>query len=162
MSTKHGLDREGAVVCGTSPRADGSNVASNPDLVTCVDCNAEKRWFINEAGDVYDYYLTRQAADFPNDFHIAYETQDEAEIAAGHLPEDPGTVEQVSYDEAISYAIFAINTFMHPDASSDADIARLELHSDEIIATLVDLRDTVRGLADQPKPEPRWPAVTPT
>ena len=34
---------------------------------------------------------------------------------------------------------------MEPSASSAEDCARLELHSDEIIAALVDIRETVRG-----------------
>jgi len=160
MSTKHGLDREGKVVCGTSPRADGSNVTSSIDLVNCALCNAEKRWFINECGDVYDYWATRQEADFPGDFHTAYETQDEAEIVAAHL-DDPKPVEplaQMSYEDAISYAIFAINTLEEPSASSDADVERLYEYADQVKATLVDIRDTVRGQA----PEPKWPSVTPT
>jgi hypothetical protein len=150
MSTKHGLDREGAVVCTASFRDDGSNVTSNPNEVTCPDCHAEVRWFINECGDVYDYYVTRQEADFPGNFHVAYKTQDEAELAAAHLDDpDPAggaPVPQMAYDEAISYAIFAINTITDPSASSDADIARLDLHAEEVLASLVDLRETVRGL----------------
>jgi len=50
------------------------------------------------------------------------------------------------YKEALDMAIFAINTLMHPDASSDEDVARLELHAEEIIDTLVDMRSTVTGL----------------
>lgn len=148
MSTKHGLDREGAVVCTASPREDGSNVASNPDEVTCPDCRGEMKWFINECGDVYDYYATRQEADFPGDFHTAYETQDEAEIVAAHLddPDPAAPLPQMSYDDAVSYAIFAINTLEEPSASSDEDVERLYEYADQIKATLVDLRDTVRGL----------------
>jgi hypothetical protein len=52
----------------------------------------------------------------------------------------------MSYKEALDMAIFAINTLMHPDASTDADVARLESRSAEIVETLVDMRSTVTGL----------------
>jgi hypothetical protein len=52
---------------------------------------------------------------------------------------------QLPYKDALDLAIFCLNTFMHPDASSDEDVARLELHSDDVIATLVDLREVVKG-----------------
>lgn len=150
MSTKHGLDGEGAVVCGATAWRDGSNTASNVDLVTCLGCRDVVRWFINEDGAVYDYYLVVQERDYPGDDHTAYATKAEAEIAAAHLTDpDPAggaPVPQMAYDEAISYAIFAINTLQHPDASGDADVARLDLHADEILASLVDLRETVQGL----------------
>jgi len=128
------------------------------------------KWFVNEEGNVYDYAPELQAEHFPNDFRRPFDTQDEAEQVAAELAKtapgpieaeirrrldegdhetdpDPagGGVPQMSYDEAISYAIFAINTLMEPSASSDEDCARLELHSDEIIAALVDIRETVRG-----------------
>ena len=53
---------------------------------------------------------------------------------------------QMSYKEALDYAIFAMNTLAEPQGSSDEDMARLDLHSDEIIETLVDMRSTVTGL----------------
>lgn len=56
-------------------------------------------------------------------------------------------VEQMSYKDALDYAIFAINTLMHPDASDGRDIDMLEAQSDEIIATLADIRETVQGMA---------------
>jgi hypothetical protein len=49
-------------------------------------------------------------------------------------------------DEALSYAIFAINTLMHPDASADVDVARLELHSAAVLDALVDMRDTLKEM----------------
>jgi hypothetical protein len=52
---------------------------------------------------------------------------------------------QMSYKEALDYAIFAINTIMHPDATSDEDFYRLDAESDNVIATLVDLREAVQG-----------------
>jgi hypothetical protein len=52
---------------------------------------------------------------------------------------------QMPYERALSMAIFAINTLMHPDASSAEDVDRLEAESDDVIATLVDLREAVRG-----------------
>jgi len=161
MSTKHGFDEGGAVICTASPRADGSNVTSSIDLVTCPDCRAELKWFINECGDVYDYWATRQERDFPGDFHTAYETKAEAEAVAARLSEVT-PVPQMSYEDAISYAIFAVNTLIHPDGTGDEDFARLELHSDEVLTTLVDLRETVQGLTSSTAAEPRWPAVTPT
>jgi hypothetical protein len=51
----------------------------------------------------------------------------------------------LTYKEALDFAIFAINTWMHPDASDGADINDLEDKSDEIIATLADIRRTVQG-----------------
>jgi hypothetical protein len=54
-------------------------------------------------------------------------------------------VEQMSYKDALDYAIFAINTFMHPDASDGKDVMDLELKSDDVIATLADMREVVQG-----------------
>ena len=50
------------------------------------------------------------------------------------------------YKDALTMAIFCINTFMHPDASSPEDVDRLEDKSDDVIATLVDIRNTVKEL----------------
>jgi len=65
----------------------------------------------------------------------------------GFLPMDwdkeehkPGAGGDMEVGRALSLAIFAINTFMHPDASSDADVAVLEANSDEVIEALVELR----------------------
>jgi hypothetical protein len=52
---------------------------------------------------------------------------------------------QMSYKEALDMAIFAINSWMHPDASSDVDLDDLEARADDVIATLVDMRETVQG-----------------
>jgi hypothetical protein len=51
------------------------------------------------------------------------------------------------YDEAISMAIFAINTLMEPDASSDEDVDRLEAQAENVIETLADMRETLREMA---------------
>jgi hypothetical protein len=51
------------------------------------------------------------------------------------------------YDEAISYAIFAINTLMHPDASEAMDVDTLEQKSDDVIMTLADIRETLHEMA---------------
>lgn len=45
--------------------------------------------------------------------------------------------------QAINLAIFAINTWMHPDASSVEDIDRLERLSDQTIEILTGLREWV-------------------
>jgi len=65
----------------------------------------------------------------------------------GFLPMDwdkeehkPGAGGDMEVGRALSLAIFCINTFMHPDASSDADVAVLEANSDEVIEALVELR----------------------
>jgi hypothetical protein len=81
-------------------------------------------------------------------------TEGEADVAilVGLMP----------YDEAISMAIFAINTLMYPDASDPADIDLLEMKSSDVIKTLDDIRATVRGLTTPEPAPPRWPAVTPT
>jgi len=116
----------------------------------------EPKWFINEEGNVYDYAPEFQAEHFPNDDHRVFDTQDEAELAAaisapgGDHETDPdpaggAPVSQMSYKEALDYAIFCMNSWMHPDASSEMDIDRMEARSDEIIATLVDIRETVLG-----------------
>lgn len=47
--------------------------------------------------------------------------------------------------EALSYAIFCINTFMHPDASEAADVDRLEAHSDEVVEALFELREIYKA-----------------
>jgi hypothetical protein len=52
---------------------------------------------------------------------------------------------QVSFKDAIDMAIFAINTWMHPEASSAGDISALEILSDDIIATLVEIREILKG-----------------
>jgi hypothetical protein len=49
-------------------------------------------------------------------------------------------------DEALDYAIFAINTFMHPDASDGKDVADLEEKSDEVIEVLADMRTTLKEM----------------
>jgi hypothetical protein len=46
---------------------------------------------------------------------------------------------------ALSLAIFAINTLMHPDASAAADVDELEAQSDEVIEALVELRNIYRA-----------------
>lgn len=43
--------------------------------------------------------------------------------------------------EALSFAIFAINTFMHPEASDQADVERLEERAEDVIDVLVRLRE---------------------
>jgi hypothetical protein len=48
------------------------------------------------------------------------------------------------YDEAISYAIFAINTLLEPGASDPADVDLLEMKSSDVIKTLDDIRATIR------------------
>ncbi len=53
---------------------------------------------------------------------------------------------QMSYKEALDFAIFAVNTIMEPSASTPADLDRLEEKSDEVISTLVDMRETVQAL----------------
>lgn len=59
-------------------------------------------------------------------------------------------------DEAIDYAIFAINTLLHPEASSDEDVERLESRAEEVVRRLASLRhdpihdrQVVRGLLSQ-------------
>lgn len=41
---------------------------------------------------------------------------------------------------ALSYAIFALNTLAHPDASSATDVADLDAHSDAALTQLANLR----------------------
>lgn len=60
MATKHGLDTEGAVTCDASPRPDGSNVTSNPDLVSCGECKGEEftvRDAVDWLGLTWDDYI---------------------------------------------------------------------------------------------------------
>lgn len=54
--------------------------------------------------------------------------------------EDPTLEKTTSEIEALSFAIFAINTWLHPDASDPADIERLEERADDVITTLDRLR----------------------
>ena len=51
---------------------------------------------------------------------------------------------QMSYDEALTMAIFSLNTLLYPDASAPSDIDRLEARADDVIATLVDIRTTLK------------------
>jgi hypothetical protein len=50
--------------------------------------------------------------------------------------------------EALSLAIFAINTVEHPDASSDRDVERLLEYADEAKAILVQLRGSAERLEE--------------
>lgn len=43
--------------------------------------------------------------------------------------------------EALSFAIFALNTLRHPDASDPADLDRLDERTDDVITVLVRLRE---------------------
>jgi hypothetical protein len=49
-------------------------------------------------------------------------------------------------EEALSFAIFAINTLMHPDASDPADVDLLEQKSDDVIESLADIRLTLKEI----------------
>jgi hypothetical protein len=49
-------------------------------------------------------------------------------------------------DEALSLAIFAINTLMYPDGSAGPDLDTLECKTDEVLQTLVDMRDTLKEM----------------
>ena len=46
---------------------------------------------------------------------------------------------------ALDFAIFALNTFAYPDASSQSDIDRLDENHELIVETLVALRDQLRA-----------------
>jgi hypothetical protein len=81
-----------------------------------------------------------------------HEVPDTAEMLELAVPPEPERVEQLSYREALDYALFAVNTWMHPDASDGRDIIALEANSDAVIATLVDIRDVVQG-APAPAPD---------
>lgn len=61
-------------------------------------------------------------------------------------PAGGAPIPMMTYDEAISYAIFAINTLQEPSASEDRDVEQFFEYADVTLTTLVDLRDTVRGL----------------
>jgi hypothetical protein len=43
------------------------------------------KWFINEDGATYPYPATLQEKAFPNDFHVAYASEEEAEAASAAL-----------------------------------------------------------------------------
>ena len=43
--------------------------------------------------------------------------------------------------EALNSAIFSINTFLHPDASSDEDMRTLDETGEQAIRTLVEIRE---------------------
>ena len=53
---------------------------------------------------------------------------------------------QMSYKEALDMAIFAVNTLIFPDGTSQPDFERLEENAEIVIETLVDMRSTVTGL----------------
>jgi hypothetical protein len=48
--------------------------------------------------------------------------------------------------EALSLGIFAINTIMEPDASSDRDVERLMEYADAATTVLAQLRDSAEAL----------------
>lgn len=50
------------------------------------------------------------------------------------------------YDEAISYAMFAINTLLEPGASDPVDVDDLEARSDDVLASLEDMRTTLKEM----------------
>jgi hypothetical protein len=50
------------------------------------------------------------------------------------------------YKDALDLAIFAINTLLYPDASSDEDMDRLDEQAENVIATLDDIRITLKEL----------------
>lgn len=60
------------------------------------------------------------------------------EIAEHDNPFEPTKVRGA---EAVSFAIFGLNTLMHPDASAPEDVDALEAHVDGVIETLVELRE---------------------
>jgi len=45
------------------------------------------KWFINEDLGVYPYDPDKQRDDFPNDFPLAFDTEEEAEIEAAAMAE---------------------------------------------------------------------------
>jgi hypothetical protein len=51
-------------------------------------------------------------------------------------------------EQALSLAIFAVNTLQHPDASSTEDVLRLDAAADDVLTALVRLRDGVPLLAE--------------
>lgn len=78
-----------------------------------------------------------------------FQSLDEWLSRDGFLPTDwdkeeykpSARAEDMPMGRVLSLAIFCINTFMHPDASSDEDVAVLEARSDEVIEGLVELRN---------------------
>lgn len=86
-----------------------------------------------------EYMVTEVPADENVTVEIPEEPDEEPE-------EEETPTAQMPYKQALDMAIFAINTLMHPDASTDEDVARLESHAAEIVETLVDIRSTVTGL----------------
>jgi hypothetical protein len=79
--------------------------------------------------------------------HVAVFEPDVAEDGADDEDGADNTGAQMSYKDALDYAIFAINTFMNPDASDSKDVTDLELKSDDVIATLIDMRTIVQGVS---------------
>jgi len=60
--------------------------------------------------------------------------------------QDPTTWdEDLSDEDALSVGIFALNTILHPDGSSDADVAALDFFGEGAIEKLVARRDKLRN-----------------
>lgn len=53
--------------------------------------------------------------------------------------------EGLTEEDALSVAIFGLNTLLHPDGSSDADVAALDFFAEGAIDKLVTRRDALRG-----------------
>lgn len=64
--------------------------------------------------------------------------------------EEETTSVQMAYDDALDYAIFCLNTFMHPDASERRDVITLAVRAEQVIATLHDMRTTLRQIPPVP------------
>ena len=56
-----------------------------------------------------------------------------------------GTGQGLSMDrhQALTLAIFALNTYLNPEASSPADLAILDKHAESVIETLAAMREEV-------------------
>jgi hypothetical protein len=60
--------------------------------------------------------------------------------------QDPTTWdEDITEEDALSVAIFGLNTLLHPDGSSDADVAALDFFGEGAIDKLVARRDRIRN-----------------
>ena len=57
-------------------------MASTPDPYRDEPVVKGIKWFVNEEGYPYDYPAEYQAEVFPNDFHQAFDTEEEAEAFA--------------------------------------------------------------------------------
>lgn len=72
--------------------------------------------------------------------------EDAPTLAQAQRDEHDMSIDPYTYSGALTQAIFAINTLLHPDASDDAEVDRMEADAEQIIERLIELRKLVHQI----------------